>query len=78
MHRKLHQTTPANITKEVDKKSIRNQDSDIILYILIVVGASILLLMIPLVNYIIQLSKRKMRMRRRRKQMEKANGKITL
>ena len=78
MHRKLHQTTPANITKGVDKKSIRNQDSDIILYILIVVGASILLLMIPLVNYIVQLSKRKMRMRRRRKQMEKANGKITL
>ena len=65
---------PTNITSVGNRKNNGNRDSDIILYILIVVGASILLLLIPLVSYIVRWSKRKTRRRKRRRQAEKAHG----
>ena len=65
---------PTNVTEVGDKRNGKNRDDDIILYILIVVGASIFLLLIPVANFLVRSIKRKLRRKRRRKQAEKAHG----
>ena len=67
---------PTNLTRVGEDNRKENRDDDVRLYILIVVGASVFLLLIPLFSYVVRWSKRKLRRRKRRKQAEKAHGKI--
>ncbi|XP_065066871.1 probable serine/threonine-protein kinase ifkA [Rhopilema esculentum] len=67
---------PTNVTRVGEDNRKENRDDDVRLYILIVVGASVFLLLIPLFSYMVRWSKRKLRRRKRRKQAEKAHARV--